>query len=198
MARVTKEVMAEQLAYTAELMVRLRSSYRVEQSLNGRYGCDERTARRWMQRVREMRRAEASTINVDNARDDMRDSLNAVAALALGRSQVVKNDDGSVVMTRQTKPDGTVVEQPTYKPNPDLQRALHALRELIHLDALASPTTQTIKVDADIGVMPDLKKMGPQAAKALEAFVKEISPGGKISELAGEWFKFSGESEEGR
>jgi hypothetical protein len=192
MARISQEEMAERLADTAELMVRLRSSYQVERHLARKYGVNPRTCRDWMAKVRAARRAEASSVDVDNLRDDMRESLNTVAALALGRNAVVKNDDGTVVMTEVTRPDGSIERRPTYRANPDLQRALHALRELMHLDGLPKVVKHELKVDAEVTAMPDLKKLGPSAAKAMGEFLKELA-GGDLSKLAGDWFKFSGE-----
>lgn len=199
MAKITQEEQAERMAFCAEQMIRQRSSYRVEQSMHARFGMDARTARRYMQRVRLARRSEASAIDKDLRRDEARAAFETIFVLAINRTQLVKNEDGSVVLDQRPKlPNGQAnpnYQMPLTRQNADLQRATHAQREIVHLDGLNEPTKAELKIDGDVGLMPDLKNFGPAAATALGDFLKEIAPGGDISKLAGDIFKFSGEGD---
>ena len=193
--RVPQEVWEERLAYCAEMMSRLRSTTAVVHACKAKYGVDKRTVIRWVAKVRGQRRAEASMVDVDARRDDIRTSFDAIYAIAMGRTTVVKDADGNPVMETVTRADGSTITKPSAKPNPDLQRALHALREIVHLDNLAKPAElkHVVKLDADVAVMPDLAAMGPAAAEALRAFLQTISPGSDVSAIAGADFKFAGD-----
>jgi hypothetical protein len=192
--RSTKEMMAERLAFKADMMIRLRSFHKTVQTVRQKYGVNERTVAIWISKVRAQWRAEASKRDPEEARDDIRETLNAILALALGRSQVVKDAEGNPVMREQILPDGRVIKEPAVRANPDLQRAIHALRDIMHLDGLARPLTAQIRVDHEVAKLPDLAKAGgAEAARALQMYLAAIAPGADVSELAGEWFKLSGD-----
>jgi hypothetical protein len=191
--RISEE-QARRLAYTAELMVRLRSTSRVITELRARYGASDRTAKRWMQQVRQLRREEQVSIDVQSQRDDMRETFNMIVALALGKTVPIKNPDGSIVMEDITDSAGRQVRRAAMRAAPDLQRAIQALRELVHLDGLAQPAKAEIKIDADVTQMPDLRKLPPAAVRAAEDLLRSIAPGGDVAKLAGEWFTFAGET----
>jgi hypothetical protein len=188
-AQFSKEAKEEAVSYAAELMIRLRSSYQVQKNLVAKYQISTRTARRLMTAVRERWAEERK--NTDDVelhetrRDRERETLNTTIALALGRTQVVKNDDGTVVLDKQGRP--------VVRANPDLQKVLHAVRVMMDLDGLSKPIKAKITVDGEITAMPNLKDLGPQAAQALEGFLKTIAPEQDVAKLAGDWFKFSGE-----
>jgi hypothetical protein len=196
--RMTEEL-ADRLAFTAEMMVRLRSSRRVEVEVSKRFGVDPRTVRAWMKRVRELRREEMGAVDRIMARDDMRESLNTAAALAIGRMHVVKDKDGNPIMEDFIDPaTGQVLKRVAMRANPDLQRFLHACRELVHLDGLAEEAPSApIKVEVEATKLPDLAKLPPatarKAADALARYVQAVAPNGDASAIAGDWFKLAGD-----
>jgi hypothetical protein len=196
--RMTEEL-ADRIAYTGELMTRLRSSYRVELEASKHFGVTRRAVRKWMAKVREMRREESSGIDRLMARDDMRAAFNLAGALAIGRTQVVKDKDGNPVMEEVFDPRANqVVKRVAMRPNPDIQRFLHAMRELVHLDGLAEEAPSApIKVEVEQARIPELSKLPPavaaKAAAAMQAYVAALSPDGKLDSVAGEWFRMAGD-----
>lgn len=184
MGRATKEVFEEHLAACDEAMVRYPSSYQVCKVLAERFGVNPRTVRTWMKIVRERRRAEIAPIDREVARDQARARFDLVFAMAINKTAVVKNIDGSPVLDPATG-------KPITKPAADLQRALHAEREIVHLDGLAQPIRSEVKVEAEVAQMPDLSDAKVRAA--LENYLKMVAPGGDLSKVAGEQFKLSGD-----
>lgn len=196
MPRMTEEL-ANRLAFTAEMMVRLRSAYRVQLEVSKHFGVTTRAVRGWMKRVRELRRDEDDVTTRIMKRNDMRASFDMAASLAISRTQVVKDKDGNPVMEEVWDPRANqVVRRVAMRPNPDLQKFLHACRELVHLDGLAETApTQPIKVEVEQAKIPDLAKLPPavaaKAAEAMRGYVQAL--GGTVDAVAGEWFRMAGE-----
>lgn len=190
MGRVSKQEHEERLAETEQALVRLRSSYRVEQHLAKKFGVDERTARKWMAAVRKRWREAAVEVDRQAHRDELAATLNEVIFQAMNKSFIVKNEDGTVVL--DANPNSPTFGKPVVKANPDLQRVLHAVSQLRSMFGTDSPTVTKVQVSPDLESMPDVSKMGPEGAKAMEAWLKTIAPSGDIAALAGEWFTFDG------
>jgi hypothetical protein len=182
---VAPEEWDDRLAFVSEAMVRVRNTWEVVQRIVKKYGVSDSTARLWIKRVRDLRRSEVSAMDLENHRDDMRELLHKVVEMSLNKTQVVRDKDDNPVLNPQT---GDVI----VRPNPDLQRVIHAARELIHLDGLQRPLTGTIKVEHEVTAIPDLKTVDVTAQKAMTDFLTALAPGGDISQLAGDWFRFSG------
>lgn len=169
MARVAKEEHEEHLAATEEALVKLRSQWRVIQHLTKRYNVAQRTARRWIQEVQSKWGQEAALFDRKTERSSMRATLNEILAAALGRTIVVKDDDGKVVLDPQTG-------RPVVKANPDLQRALHAATQLRMLDGLDE--AQKIKVEGQILTdkpLPDMSALPADAREKLRAILTLVN-----------------------
>lgn len=186
--RVTQEVYEEQLAETEQAITRLRSGYRVEQHLARKFKVNPRTARKWMQVVRQRWRDAAVEVDKEAHRNDIAAILNDVIFQAANKSLIVKNDDGTVVV--DTNPNSPGFGKPIVKSNPDLQRVLHAVIQLRSLYGTDATTTVAVRVSKDLDAMPDLSKLSPEGVQHLEGLMKTIAPDGDISKLAGEWFDF--------
>lgn len=175
MSRTSNEEHEEHLAATEEALVKLRSQWRVIQHLMKRFKgpsgqpISKRTARRWILEVHQKWGAEAVQFDRKNDRSFMRATLNEILASALGRTIVVKDDDGKVVLDPQTG-------YPILKANPDLQRALHAATQLRALDGLDE--AQKIKVEGGIVLdkpLPDMKHLPDEAREKLRAILSLVN-----------------------
>lgn len=190
MSRASQEVFAARLAETEQTMIRLRSSYRVEQALSQKYNVQRRQVRRWMQQVRKKWKEEASGEEQDRTtlRADMDKTLNEIIAQAFTRTVVVKDADGNPML--DPNPNSNTYGKPIIKANPDLQRALHALIQLRALHALDQPAQIHHKVDvsADLKKLPTVAALTDSAREKLRDLLKEVSPGGDLMALAGDWF----------
>lgn len=198
--KVSPEELARQLADTEEALVTLRNSWRVELHLAKRHGVTTRTARKWMARVRAKWRADATTVDRDARRDDMRATLTTILASALMRTEMVKDKDGDFVfaMERVQQADGTLVELrkldknglpvPMTRPSPDRQRALHAAAQLRHLDALDEPFTAKLILDEAAKNMPDVASLDAAGYEKLKDLLLALAPNADLTRLAGDLF----------
>lgn len=185
--KASKELRQEQLAYCEEMMIRLRDGAKVTKACVEKYLVNPRTVTAWMHEVRNRRRHANANIDHEEARDDVRATLNVVVAIALGKTTLARNKDGDVALDGNGNPIRVAA--------PDLQRATTALRDLVDLDGLNKPGEVKVTVDGEVSVMPDLKTLGPDVAVAIQGLLKTLAPDADVAKLAGEWFKFDGESE---
>lgn len=183
MGRIPAEQIAERLQATAEAMTRLRSTGAVCKAIGQRFGVDQRTVMSWIRKVRQARRSEASELDRDEARDQIRHDLNQVVQLALNKTITVKNDDGTVAL----KADGT----PVVRSSPDLGRAIHALRELTHLDGLAEPMRAEVKIESTADRAPDVSNLKPDQVRAGLEFIAKLGDG-DVARIVGDQFRLSG------
>lgn len=159
--RVTKLEKEERLADTEQYLLRFRSRSRVMSFLSKKWDVTPSTVSHWITEVHRRWRAEAGETNREQKRDDARALLNEAIFLAMNRTKAVTeyktedvvDDDGNVTGTR-------TVAKTVSKPDPDVQRVLHAVAQLRALDGLDAPlkltlgggttndTTTTIKADA--------------------------------------------------
>jgi hypothetical protein len=182
--RTTPEELEERLLDTERSILRARSYSEVQARLAKKYGVDGRTVRTWIKKARQRWRDRSTEDDRPMMRDEVREKFRDVYALALAKNVVVKNPDGTVAFDAQGEP----VRQPT----PDLRAALHAARELVHLDGLAEPVRAEVKLEADVSSAPDLAALTTEQRAALDAYLKTLAPGGDVSALAGETFRLSG------
>lgn len=169
MPRTSKEEHEDHLAACEEALVKLRSQWRVIQHLVKRFSISTRTARRWILEVHQKWGAEAVQFDRKTDRSFMRATLNEILASALGRTIVVKDDDGKVVLDPQTG-------YPVIKANPDLQRALHAATQLRALDGLDE--AQKIKVEGGIILdkpLPDMAHLPADARDKLRQILSLVN-----------------------
>jgi hypothetical protein len=184
MPKVPPETKARQLAETEEAMVKLRSEFRILDHIGRKWSVAPRTVQRWMKEVRDRWRAEASARPSDEIRDqrrdDMRKTLGTIVTEAMTRVVQAKDGDGKWLVDEKGKPVMRLL--------PDLQRALHALAQLRHLDGLDAPQRAEISVTGVGDQLPDLAAL-PQAARdALEAGITALAPNGDLRQLAAELF----------
>lgn len=211
MSRASVEDYAARLAETEQAMIRLRSSFRVEQALCSKYGVSPRNVRRWMHQVRKKWKVEAAGEELDrtNQRQDMHSTLNEILFQALNRTQVVKDANGdpildpaSIVRDVAGNPvldaNGRMSGRPMVKANPDLQRALHACIQIRGLHALDEPTKNKVEIDLskDLKQLPDLGALKPDSVEMLRALIKSVAPDGDLKQLAGDWYKSMGDDKE--
>lgn len=184
--KTTKEDLDERLAYTSLMMTRLRSRHAVIKDVTAKFSVTSRTVDTWIAKVRAARRAEAATTERDVARDAARADINAMIALALNRTEVVYNKDGTVAL------DGA--GKAIVRAKPDLQRAAQLMKQLTDLDALAEPTTHvvTVKANVDVEAVPDFGKMSDEQLRAAAKLVEALAPGQDVGAMLGEAFKMSG------
>lgn len=193
--RTNVEVYEEQLHFCNEAMVRLRSSHLVERECVRKYKVHERTVRTWMRTIRKRNAVVLTPELREEKRGALRESYELVARLAMGRTAVVKDDDGKVVLddrefvydaTGQKHPNPSW-RQPVLKANPDLHKFMHAMRELAWLDSLNEPTKQEIKLETDVK-LPNLHEAGPEVARAIADFMAKLGLDG----AGGDAFKMAG------
>lgn len=184
MVRTSLHQIAERLAFTSQAMTRLRATHLVLREVSQHFGVNERTVVGWMRKVREQRRAEASDVDREVARDQLRADYNAVVSMALNRTEVVKDKDGGPMLDSSGRP--------MVRAKPDLGHALQALRELANLDGLPEPVKHEHKVEAKVDAAPDLGGLTSEQLAAGMAFVTSLAPDGDMAKLLGEHFKLAG------
>src|SRR4051812_18780849 len=115
--RVSTEELISRLQETARLLVRRRSYSEVESELARKFGVDDRTARKWIKKVKDAWRAQASTESADESRDDLVAQLDAVLAASWNHTVIVKDSSGNPILDQNpTLADG--------RPNPGYLKPL--------------------------------------------------------------------------
>lgn len=127
--RASIDELATRLREVEEAMARRVPRTQMEAAFAKRWGCSERTVRRYTQLVREKWRKEAEGEDRVARRDAMRASLNGIFNKAVMRVTVVRDANGQPIVDPTTG-------NPIKVENPDLRAALHASRVLIQLDGL--------------------------------------------------------------
>lgn len=190
MGRKNREQLEEQYASCEEAMCRVRSTYEVWKAMERKYGVALGTVKLWQAEVRRRWRATGVERDRTLTRDEARERLLNLYSMSINRTSVAKAKDGGVQM-RQL-PDGT--EEPVRFANPDLRAALHALRELNHLEGNHQPLKIEHKVEADVS-MPQieeaLRAADPKEVAELRARIRMLTDGDP-SVLAGADFRLAG------
>lgn len=187
MGKASKDQLDERLRDTERLLVRRRSYSDVERELSGTHKVSKRTARKWITAVRARWRAEADTETADDSRAALIAQLDAVIASAWSHAEVVKNDDGTVVVDMD--PSSRGYGKPVLKPAPKHQQVLHAVTQLRALLGADKPNRTIVTLDGDLNMLPDLPVLPETVEKQLRSALQAIAPGGDLRQLAGEWFK---------
>lgn len=188
----TKDLLHEKhIAETEKILIRRRSYYDAMTQIVQTFSVPERTARRWIETVRKQWKVEGTTELFDRTalRVEMHHSLQMGIALALNRTQLVKEKDGRIVYdpaSVERDAQGNIVAgRPTIRANPDLQRYFYGLSTLARLHGLDEPARVKIDVDADLNLAPDLSKLKPdQVEKIREALT--VLAGGNLDDLIGD------------
>lgn len=152
--RLTNVEQEDRLLDCEQHLIRLRSSRRVESAMAKKYGVSRRTARRWLQRVRERwaedANGEGEEIRAER-RTNYRATLNEVIAVAMNRTRSVRDGDGFVKVA-----------------DPDLRAALSAveqLRRLDGVDAAEAPRVFDARVSGNVGLTDIFASLASETAK---------------------------------
>ena len=194
--RRTPEDIERIMADTEEAMVRLRSPFKVWEYIGRRWKLDKRQVQRYMAKVRERWETSASFAPKPEVREYrrnlMRATLDSMMSESLMRTEVIRNDDGTVVLDeREHTPDGQKnpnYRKPFTRPAPDRRAALYAARLLASLDALNEPIKSMLEVTGLGERLPDLDSLPDAARKHLVAALEAQAPDGDLRKLAGELF----------
>lgn len=178
-------------------MSKLRSPYRVYDFIGRRWKLEKRQVQRYMQKVRQRWEEQATFAPKPEVREYRRNhtraTLDAIIHDSLMRTEIVKNEDGSVVMDEREYMQDGLTKNPNYKrpltrPNPDRRAALYAVRLLASLDGLNEPIKSQLEVTGLGERLPDLDSLNPDAHRLLVAALEAQAPNGDLRKLAGELF----------
>lgn len=188
----------KRVAETQQLLLTVRRDAHVQRQLADRWDITHRQARNWIRKAYAKWAADAKEhgdpIEVREARrNKARETYETVIAIAFNRTEVVKNDDGEVVLDeREMLPDGR--KNPRYKlpierPKPDLVRVVTALLGMRHLDGLNEPTKLEVDITGTLEErLPDLDSLPQGVRDHLVAGLEKLAPNGDLRKLAGELF----------
>lgn len=157
------------------------------------YPIEERTAKRYLAKVREKWRETSSIATVEDMRDEVRAQIEAVAAAAWNKTAIVKNKDGTVVVDQD--PNSATFGKPMVKAEADTKTVLRTISHRRALDGLDKPVMQHVKLDSDVTAMPDIAALPDAVADKLRKELTALAPDGDLRKLAGEWFKQETEDE---
>lgn len=197
MAKLSQDEHDRRVAEVQQMLLTVRRSTTVQRNIAERYGITTRQARTWIQRAyakwREDEKALGTPEQVREARrDKARDTYETVIGIALNRTEVVKNEDGEVVLDEQeflaNGNRNPSYKRPLTRPRPDLVRVVTALLGIRHLDGLDQPTKLELEFTGLEERLPDLDSMSDVARAHLVAGLEAIAPGGDLRKLAGDLF----------
>lgn len=183
-----------ELADVEQLLLTVRRPTLVERQIAERYKVTQRTARKYMKAVYDKWAEHAKQFDSkpelrEARRNQVRETIQLVIAVALARTEVVKNEDGSVVLDdREHLPDGrrnSAYKTPLTRPRPDLQRVVAAINSQRKLDGLDEPFK--LELSGDLGDrLPDVADLPHEVRQHLVRGLEALAPGGDLRKLAGE------------
>jgi hypothetical protein len=180
--RVSNEEREDRLAACEDAMIRLRSTHDVILTMTRKFGVSRSAVRSWCRVVRDRWLAQAGTLNQTGTRAEARERLLDCYAAARNRVTFAKAKDGSTILDNQGNP--------IRLPSPDLRAALHALRELNHLEGNHKPIKLEHEVRESVASVEEaLKNSSPETRAALKRHMASL---GGTAALAGEGFVKSG------
>ncbi len=157
MGRITKLEYESRIADTEEHIVRLRSSPRIIRVMAAKYRVDPKSVANWIREVYDRWAAEATEVNREARRNEMRATLNTVVSMALNKSTVLKDINGNPMID-------AVTQKPITRALPDIKSVLDATKQLRALDGLDAP----VRVDARLDGDSSLKLDGSSLINALK------------------------------
>lgn len=192
------------LAEVEQMMLTVRRPTVVQRQLAEKYGVTTRTVRKWIAKV-DAKWAEhaaqfACPDDVREARrNKARETYELVISLALARTEVVKNEDGSVAFDdREYLTDGSKnqnYKRPITRAKPDLVRAVTAMLGIRHLDGLDAPKKTELAITGIGDRLPDLDSLPQSVRDHLVAGLEQLAPNGDLRKLAGDLFTSNARAE---
>jgi hypothetical protein len=191
------------LADVEQIMLTVRRPLLVQQHIATRFGVSLRTARRYVSEVYKKWRDHEKQFDTapalrESRRNNARATFELVVALAINRTEVVKNEDGKVLLDEREflgdpalKQRNPAFKLPVTRPKPDLMRVIHALNAWRHLDGLDEPLKAQLNIVGLGESLPDLDAMPEEARRHLVAGLEAMAPGGDLRKLAGDLFTSS-------
>lgn len=139
--------MERRLEEVEELLVRRVRTPKVEAHCAKKYGVSTRMVRKYIRRVRDRWAEEAAALGPrarEERRAQMRATLETILSEALMRQVPLKDAVGTPMINPATG-------KPHMVASPDHRSALHACRQLAHLDALEEPKVQHLHHSGIVG-----------------------------------------------